>query len=121
MNNPVELAQRYLAVWNEADGANRRTLIEAAFSEDATYLDPLMHGEGHDGIDAMIAAAQSQFSNHRFTLAGDPDGHHEVIRFSWTFGLPGATPMARGTDVASIAGGRFDKVVGFLDTARFAT
>jgi hypothetical protein len=77
-----------------------------------------MEGQGHDGLDAMIAAAQSQFPGHRFVLSGTPDGYKEVLRFSWTLGLPGSAPLAHGSDVAILADGRFDSIAGFLDTAQ---
>jgi hypothetical protein len=63
--------------------------VARAFSVDASYVDPMMRGAGHDGIDAMIAGAQGQFPGYRFELDGTPDGHNDVVRFSWTLGLPG--------------------------------
>jgi hypothetical protein len=118
MHSPAELATQYLAVWNETDSARRRELIEQTFNPAASYQDPLMEGQGHDGIAAMIAAAQSQFPGHRFTLHGTPDGYKQVVRFSWALGLPGSEPVAYGTDVALTSGGRFDSIAGFLDTAQ---
>jgi hypothetical protein len=117
MKTPVEFAEQYLAVWNETNAAKRHALIEAAFCSDATYQDPIMQGAGHQGIDAMIGNAQSQFAGYRFDMAGAPDGHNAVVRFSWTLALPGNAPVARGTDVATIAEGRMRSVIGFLDTA----
>ena len=40
----------YFAAWNETDPATRRALIARTWTEDGSYLDPLMSGEGHDGI-----------------------------------------------------------------------
>ena len=59
---PARLAQQYLDVWNESDAAKRKRLVDALFAEDATYVDPMMSSEGHDGIDRMIGAAQQQFA-----------------------------------------------------------
>jgi hypothetical protein len=116
MKTPVEFAEQYIAIRNETDAARRRDLIAAAFSPDATYRDPLMQGAGRQGIDAMIAGAQAQLAGCRFALCGIPDGHNDVIRFSWTAGVPGKPALARGTDVATIADGRIRSVLGFLDT-----
>src|SRR4051794_1861106 len=58
----------YIAMWNEADPARRRDLAGDVFTEDAGYVDPVMSGEGQDGIEAMVAAAQQQFPGHRFEL-----------------------------------------------------
>jgi hypothetical protein len=116
MKTPFEIATQYLAVWNETNPAKRRALIEAAFCSDASYQDPIMQGAGHQGIDIMIGNAQSQFAGYRFDLACTPDGHNEVVRFSWTLAVPGGEPVARGTDMATMADGRMRSVIGFLDT-----
>lgn len=112
------IAERYLALWNERDGAARRTRVEQLFAPGATYADPMMKGSGIDGIDSMIGAAQQQFPGHRFTLHGNPDGHGDVVRFSWALGVDGAAPVAHGTDVAYVdTQGRLVRVSGFLDAA----
>jgi hypothetical protein len=109
--------ETYIASWNEADEARRRSLVAAAFSDDARYLDPLMQGSGTDGITAMIGAAQAQFPGHRFELAFGPDAHNDVVRFAWR--LVGENgPVAGGTDFAVVAGdGRLREVTGFLEAA----
>ncbi|MES2264477.1 MAG: nuclear transport factor 2 family protein [Pseudomonadota bacterium] len=118
MHNPTHIAAEYLAVWNERDAAARRAKVARAFTLDASYVDPMMRGAGHDGIDAMIGAAQGQFPGLRFELAGTPDGHNDVVRFSWSLGAPGAAPLAHGTDVATVsADGRLSSVTGFLNPA----
>src|SRR4051794_5758217 len=107
----------YIAAFNEGDDARRRELVAAAFTDDARYLDPLMAGEGADGITAMIGAAQAQFPGHRFELSFGPDAHNDVVRFTWQ--LVGADgPVAAGTDFATVApDGRLRNVTGFLETA----
>ncbi len=84
-------------------------------TEDASYVDPLMAGEGIEGIDAMIAGAQQQFPGHSFALLEGPDAHHDRVRFSWTLAQDGADPVAIGVDFASVAqDGRLQAVTGFL-------
>lgn len=118
MHNPVHIAEQYLSVWNERDAAARRAKVACAFTLDASYIDPMMRGEGHTGIDAMIGAAQGHFPGMRFEMDGTPDGHNDVVRFSWALGAPGAEPVARGTDVATVSDdGRLAKVTGFLNQA----
>ena len=60
-----------------------RELVAGTWAEDGTYLDPLMAGEGADGIAAMIGAAQQQFPGHRFELTTGPDAHNGHVRFAW--------------------------------------
>lgn len=116
MADPHTIAARYLEIWNEADDAGRRDLIRTAWRVDATYVDPLMKGEGHDGIAAMVEAARIQFPGHRFVLLGTPDGHSDFIRFSWSLIAEGGSVVAGGTDIAKVdQDGRIEQVVGFLD------
>ena len=72
---------QYIAAWNETDPATRRALIARTWTEDGSYLDPLLSGEGHDGIDAMIDAVQTQFPGYRFRRTGDIDAHNNVVWF----------------------------------------
>ena len=52
------LVDRYIAAWNATDAAQRRTLVAQTWTESATYVDPLMHGAGHDVVEAIIAGVQ---------------------------------------------------------------
>ena len=72
MPDLTSLVDTYLAPWNEPDPERRRALVEQTWTEDGEYLDPLMGGEGADEIDAMIAAAQTQFPGTHFELHTDP-------------------------------------------------
>jgi hypothetical protein len=109
----------YIAMWNERDPAARRAIVAEAWSDDASYLDPLMSGEGVDGIDAMVAGAQAQFPGQRFELTAGPDHHHGRVRFAWRMvGEDGGAEVARGVDFATLAGdGRLRSVTGFLEPA----
>ncbi|MFE2726986.1 nuclear transport factor 2 family protein [Kitasatospora sp. NPDC059327] len=110
-----QLAERYLAVWNEADPAARRALVDEVWAEDAGYTDPLAAVTGRDGVDALIGAAQAQFPGLEFTL-GPVDAHHDIARFTWHLGPAGGEPLVVGFDVL-VAGpdGRIASVYGFLD------
>lgn len=112
----MQIVEKYLAAWNELNADERYARVAATFTPEASYQDPLMQGAGHAAIDAMIAGAQGHFPGHRFELAGIPDSHNDVLRFSWTLGVPGSDPVAKGTDFAVIAAdGRLASVTGFID------
>jgi hypothetical protein len=116
MTNYREIADRYLAIWNEPEPQLRRALIEARWSPDGLYVDPLMRAEGRDGIATMIGSALARFPGHGFSLQGEPDGHGRHIRFSWTLAPFDGAAIAAGTDIAMLDDqGRFVDVVGFLD------
>ena len=118
MDDMQELIDRYIAVWNEADPARRRALIARTWAAGARYLDPLMAGDGREGIDAMIAGVQQRFPGLRFSLIGAPDGHNDRIRFRWALGPAGGEAVVEGTDFATVASdGLLASVTGFIDRA----
>ena len=119
MTDVTTVIDDYIAIWNEGDAERRRQLVARTWSEDASYVDPLMSGAGQDGIDAMIAAAQEQFPGHRFELVDGPDAHHDRVRFTWQLvAEAGGAPVAVGLDFGTLApDGRLHSVTGFLTAA----
>jgi hypothetical protein len=117
MREVQEVVDRYIATWNESDPTKRRELIGQTWTEEGQYLDPLMAGEGRDGIDAMIQSVQAQFPGYRFRRTSEIDAHHDRVRFSWELGPEGGVPLAGGLDVGVIANGSLRSITGFLDYA----
>jgi len=115
MSNFTDLIDRYIAIWNETDARRRRDLIARTWTEDSTYVDPLMRGEGRDGIDAMIQGVQAQFPGLLFRRTSDVDAHNDRVRFAWELGPEGAPALAGGVDFGVIAGGRLQAITGFID------
>ncbi|MBA3263846.1 MAG: nuclear transport factor 2 family protein [Thermoleophilaceae bacterium] len=115
LNNVIH---RSIEAWNEPDAARRLELVSRTWSDDGTYLDPLMAGTGHDEIAAMIAGAQQQFPEHRFELSFGPDAHNDRVRFAWRlFGQDGSAPVAAGVDFGTLSeDGRLRSVTGFLES-----
>ena len=112
-----EMVERYLAAWNEKDAERRRGLVDALWTEDGSYTDPLADARGRAEIDGLIGAVQQQFPGFVFTLGGPVDAHHEQARFTWHLGPEGAAePIVIGFDVAVLnGGGQIRSVYGFLD------
>lgn len=115
MTDANNTARRYIAVWNETDAEHRKRMIAESWTETAVYVDPLMRGEGHDEINALVEAVQARFPGFRFELIGDADGHGDNLRFSWGLGPAGAEALIKGTDFAVLDGSRLKAVHGFLD------
>ena len=112
-----QLIDQYFAAWNETDPATRRALIARTWTETGSYLDPLVSGEGHDGIDAMIGGVQTQFPGYRFRRTGELDTHHDRVRFSWELASEGGPALAGGVDFGIVSEGRLQTITGFLDFA----
>ncbi|MFD7528183.1 MULTISPECIES: nuclear transport factor 2 family protein [unclassified Streptomyces] len=112
-----EAVQRYFAAWNAATDEELAKAVAAAFTEGATYTDPLADVRGHEELAATIDGAHQQFPGFEFRLAGTPDGHHDIVRFGWELvsTADGSAPVA-GFDVVALADdGRITSVSGFLD------
>jgi hypothetical protein len=63
------IARNYIALWNERAPQRRREMLAAHWTADARYVDPLMSGDGHDGVDALIAGVQHP-QHHRVPRSG---------------------------------------------------
>jgi hypothetical protein len=114
-NDAKTIASRYIDLWNEKAPSRRREFLAANWARDARYVDPLMSGDGHEGIDAMIAGVQQRFPEFRFTLIGEPNGYGDHVRFSWGLGPDGIDSPIKGTDFAVVRDGRIQSITGFLD------
>ncbi|MEE1773065.1 nuclear transport factor 2 family protein [Streptomyces sp. JV185] len=109
--------QHYFAAWNTTAPEELEKAVAAAFTERATYTDPLADVRGHEELAAVISGVHQQFPGFEFRITGAPDGHHDIVRFSWELvsTADGSAPVA-GSDVATLAeDGRISSVSGFLD------
>lgn len=111
-----DVAQRYIAAWNDPDPQSRRGRVTALWAHGGSYVDPLAEVAGVEAIAALIGGVQEQFPGSRFRLLGDVDGHHRQARFRWELGpVDGPAPVA-GFDVVTLdEQGRITSVLGFLD------
>ncbi|KGJ65581.1 hypothetical protein BJA5080_02227 [Bradyrhizobium diazoefficiens SEMIA 5080] len=110
MTDHVTIARRYIELWNERTTSRRRELLSQNWTADASYVDPLMKGDGQDGIDALISGVQQRFPDFKFKLLGEPNGYGDHLRFSWGLGPDGADSPIKGTDFAVLR-----SITGFLD------
>lgn len=115
MKTPSDIAADYIALWNETDGARRAEWLNAQWTAEATYVDPLARVAGRGEVAGLIGAVQMQFPGLRFRSLGAADGHGEYVRFSWGLGPEGGEPLAKGSDVVRLDDGRIAAVIGFLD------
>jgi hypothetical protein len=121
MNALTELVDRYIAAWNETDSDRRRELIARTWTDDASYLDPMLQGDGMDGIDSMIASVQGKFPGHAFRRTGEVESHHDRVRFTWELSPQLGEPVVRGTDFGIVVqDSRLRAITGFFDYVRQA-
>lgn len=115
MTDIKNIARGYIELWNERTPSRRREMLATAWTADAKYLDPLMSGEGHEAVDALIAGVQQRFPDFKFSLIGEPNGFGDHLRFSWGLGPDGVESPIKGTDFAVLKDGRIRSITGFLD------
>jgi hypothetical protein len=116
MSEHTDLIDRYVATWNERDDQRRRDLIAETWTLTASYVDPLLKGDGRDGIDAAIQVAQAKFPGHRLRRTGPVDIHHDRARFTWELAPEGGDAVVSGIDFAVISSDRrLHSVTGFFD------
>ena len=105
----------YIDMWNEEDADRRAALIDAAWTEDASYADPLLEAEGHDALSAMVAAVHGHYPGCRFRRRSDVDAHHDRVRFAWDLVQPDGAVFVAGIDVGEVADdGRLRRITGFF-------
>jgi len=115
MTDATSIARNYIDLWNERTPSRRREILATNWTSDARYVDPLMSGDGLDGVDALIAGVQQKFPDFKFSLIGEPNGFGDHLRFSWGLGPDGADSPIKGTDFALLKEGRIRSITGFLD------
>jgi hypothetical protein len=115
MTDVNTIAHRYIELWNERTPSRRRENLAANWTVDARYVDPVMNGDGLDGVEALIAGVQQRFPDFTFKLIGEPNGYGDQLRFSWGLGPDGADSPIKGTDFAVLKDGRIRSITGFLD------
>ncbi len=112
----MDIRDIYLATWNEGDPEARGSMLATHWEASATYVDPLAAVAGVEAISALVDTVHAQYPGFVFTPVGEVDTHHDVARFQWGLGLPGAEPAAVGFDVVSTSpDGHIRAVTGFID------
>jgi hypothetical protein len=101
--DPVELTERYVALWMEPDAAARRAAVERLWAPDGVHVlqppaehrqaaldlgftDAALEARGHDAIAFRAAAAHREFvtpGTYRFRSRGDADRLRQVVKFTW--------------------------------------
>jgi hypothetical protein len=109
-----DIVSTYAAAWNEPDEEKRRQLLERAWTDEGTYMDPQSSAAGRDALVALIGAFRQRFQGTRTELRSNVDEHHRLLRFAWSMVGPGG-PVLEGMDFGELAeDGRLRRIVGFF-------
>jgi hypothetical protein len=113
--NTETTIDRYLATWNEPDGAARAERAHSVWAADGRLVDPLIDAVGPEAIAAAIGALRDQMPGHSLARTTVLDVHHDQARFGWTVNAPDGTVAVAGIDVVTFAAdGRIQSAIGFF-------
>lgn len=123
MTNINELADRYLAQWNESDPALRHKLIHKLWAEDGAQIlvdppedlrnaasnlnfpIPVLEVRGHHALERRVDRAYEMFiaTGHRFVQRGEAKPLlKNVIAFTWSMVTDDGTVVGGGMDVLAL-------------------
>jgi hypothetical protein len=104
MTDPAELADHYVALWNEPDPDQRRQLIEKLWAEDGAHilqppqeireiaarpgigLNATLEARGHTALEARATSAHEEFvasGAFRFRRRDNVERVADVVKFNW--------------------------------------
>ncbi|MFJ8637332.1 nuclear transport factor 2 family protein [Streptomyces sp. NPDC093568] len=111
----LQLAQRYIALWNEPDDSARRASADELFTADGVYIDPNVAAEGPEAVTAYINEERKKLAGLEFRMGEVVGTHHGLILFTWRLGPAGSDDVvATGYDTVLVDGGRLKQVYGFF-------
>ena len=115
MQNANDLAERYVALWNESDAGRRRELVRALWTEggaqvlrapeelreraDQLGMDATLRARGHEALEERARRAYEEFvadGGYVFRLLDGADRLDEVLKLRWEM-VPAAGGDAAGS------------------------
>lgn len=111
MFDAQELAERYLAVWNEADPERRRIQIASLWVPEGRHYVDVREAVGYAALEQRIAGSFNKNvrdGRHRFRAVGNARTLHDIVVFDWEMRRTADdTAAARGFVVLRVnAGGQ---------------
>jgi uncharacterized protein YndB with AHSA1/START domain len=107
------LADRFFAVWGEADDARRRAALEAIAVSTIAFRDPYSCTDGTEDLLAHVAASQRFMPGVVLERQGEARQCQGTALVDWAVKGPDGAVRARGTNVFDLAAdGRIARVTG---------
>jgi SnoaL-like protein len=99
MTDAQELADRYVAVWNETDPTARRKAIGELWAPDGVHYVATREARGYQALEARVVGSHEKNvrdGGYRFRAAKNAQALRNVVTFNWEM-VP-----ARGGAVAAV-------------------
>jgi hypothetical protein len=102
MDHPQVLAERYVAIWNEPDAAQRRAQIAALWVSEGEHYVGVRKVQGYEALESRVRESHEKNvrdARNRFRAAQDARRLHDVVMFHWEM-LPveSETVLGRGLE-----------------------
>lgn len=116
-NHTLLLETSLLEIWNERDAEKRLGAMRQIYADDIEFYEseetPVFIG--HQRINDLIGKLQADWApEFEFTETEETRANGNLQIASWTLGIPGQTPVAKGKDVALVENGKIAKLYLFL-------
>jgi hypothetical protein len=101
MTDAQQLADRYVAVWNETDPAARREQIAALWAPDGEHYVRTLEVRGHAALEQRVIGSYEKNvrdAGHRFRARANAQVLRNVVTFHWEM-VAGAAVVAVGHEV----------------------
>jgi hypothetical protein len=105
----------YGAAWMDVDDAERRRLLEIAWSEDGVYQDPTADVSGREALVQHIAGFRKRLPGSKIVITSGVDHHHGKFHFLWKMIGPDGRTTLEGRDFGELdRDGRICRIAGFF-------
>jgi hypothetical protein len=96
----MEIVNRYVSVWNEADADERRRRIRSLWAPDGTTCYRALDAHGYEAIEARVTGSWGKWlRDGKYIFRPKPDVvcHHDVVKVNWEMvTVPGGKLEATG-------------------------
>ena len=93
----AELADRYVAAWNETDAAARRAAIARLWRPEGEHHVRTLRVKGHEALEQRVIGSHEknvQGGGFRFVSAGDAQLLNDAVMFHWHMVPAAGGPIA---------------------------
>ena len=88
----LDLAQRYVEVWNETGVEQRRARIRALWQPEGVHYVRTLVAQGYDALEQRVAGAHDRNvrqNGYRFRPSGEPQQLQDFVVMHWDMVRPG--------------------------------
>ena len=117
-DEPVDaekIVKEHLYAWSETDGEKRNAVIDRLYAPDVQIVDPFFKIKGIDRLNELISQLQKDNPGFIFSIDGQLNHHHNMIKFNWKLGPENNPSKMTGTDVIHLENGMIKSLEVFIN------